>query len=210
MQIEKLSDNWLFERHSKQTIREWLRQLRYFYFKRAWGGHAGDGDEFQVAFSFTDRQDLINKVAQLGLTLNTIPDDFPRPVKGQSYPADEYNKFKNEIRQFTDLEQPGHTIIFGHKVFIWVHDNSIQINISGTRDDNCYEVTEDDFKVCIDIEKQFDNLDWQKYLDQSLEKSVCCISQTKYPELFGEETTVPNSSLPKAGLTWWHKLFGSE
>ena len=32
MQIEKLSDNWLFERHSKQTIREWLKQLHYFYF----------------------------------------------------------------------------------------------------------------------------------------------------------------------------------
>lgn len=210
MQIEKLSDNWLFELHSKQTIREWLSQLRYFYFKRAWGGHANDGDEFQVAFSFTDRQDLINKVGQLGLTLNTIPDDFPRPVKGQSYTADEYTKFKIEIRQFTDLEQPGHKIIFGQKVFIWVHDNSIRISISGTRDDNRYEVTEDDFKVCVDLENQFDNLDWQKYLDKSLEKSVCCISQTKYPELYGEETIVPNSTLPKVGRSLWQKLFGSK
>ena len=42
MQIDKLSDNCLFERHSKPTIREWLRQLRYFYFKRAWGGHANE------------------------------------------------------------------------------------------------------------------------------------------------------------------------
>lgn len=210
MQIEKLSDNWLFERHSKHTIREWLGHLRYFYLKRAWGGHANDGDEFQVAFSFTDRQDLINKIGQLGLTLSLIPDDFPRPIIGQSYPADEFNKFKNEIRQFTDLEQPGHTIIFGYKVFIWVHDNTIRISISGTRDDNRYEVSEEDFKVCIDLEKQFDNLDWQKYLDKSLEESVCCISQTKYPELYGEETTVPNNSLPKAGRTWWQKLFGSE
>jgi|LakMenEpi03Aug12_release.lakeMendotaPanAssembly.Ray.scaffolds.fasta_scaffold11422_2 hypothetical protein len=210
MQIEKLSDNWLFERHSKQTIREWLRQLRYFYFKRAWGGHANDGDEFQVAFAFTDRQDLLNKIGQLGLTLNTIPDDFPRPIIGKPYPADEYNKFKNEIKQFTGLEQPGHSVIFGHKAFVWVNDNSIQITISGTRDDNRYEVTGDDLNVCIELEKQFDNLVWQKIIDKSLEKSVCCISQTKYPELYGEETTVPNSTLPKAGRTWLQKLFGSE
>lgn len=59
MQIERLSDKWLFEQHAKSTIRAWIRQLRYFYFKRAWGGHANDGDEFQVAFTYTDRQDLI-------------------------------------------------------------------------------------------------------------------------------------------------------
>ena len=186
MQIDKLSDNWLFERHSKQTIKEWFRHLSYFYFKRAWGGHANDGDEFQVAFSFLDRQDLINKIGKLGLTLNIIPDDFPRPVIGQFYPAEEYNKFKNEIELFTDLEQPGHSIIFGHKVFIWVFENSIRITISGTRDDNRYEVTEDDLKVCIELEKRFDNLGWQKVIDKSLEKSVCCISLTKYPELYVE------------------------
>lgn len=193
MQIEQLSDNWLFQRHSERIISAWLRQLRYFYFKRAWGGHANDGDEFQVAFSFTDRQDLINKIGQLGLTLNTIPDDFPRPVPGQSYPADEFHHFKNEIKYFPDLEQPGHSVIFGHKVFIWVHDNSIHITISGTRDDNRYEVTEDDLKVGIELEKHFDNLGWHNIIDKSLEKSVCCISQAKYPALYGEETTVPDS-----------------
>ena len=210
MQIEKLSDNWLFERHSRQTIREWLGQLRYFYYKRAWGGHANDGDEFQVAFLFTDKEDLLNKIGQLGLTLNVIPNDSKRPIIGQPYPADEYNKFKNEIKQFTDLEQPGKTIIFGKKVFIWILNNSIQIIISGTRDGNRYEVTEDDLNVCIELEKQFDNLSWQTIIDKSLEKSVCCISQTKYPELYKEETTVPNSSLPKAGRSWWQKLFGSK
>ena len=210
MQIEKLSDNWLFERHSRQTIREWLGQLRYFYYKRAWGGHANDGDEFQVAFLFTDKEDLLNKIGQLGLTLNVIPNDSKRPIIGLPYPADEYNKFKNEIKQFTDLEQPGKTIIFGKKVFIWILNNSIQIIISGTRDGNRYEVTEDDLNVCIELEKQFDNLGWQTIIDKSLEKSVCCISQTKYPELYKEETTVPNSSLPKAGRSWWQKLFGSE
>jgi hypothetical protein len=210
MQIEKLPDSWLFELHSKQTIRAWVRQLRYFYYKRAWGGHANDGDEFQVAFSYSDRQDLINKIGQLGLILNTIPDDFPRPVKHQPYTAEEFNKFKIGIEQFTDLEQPGHSMIFGFKAHIWVRQNSFLITISGTRDDNFYEVTEDDLKVCIELEKQFVHLGWHKYLDKSLEKSVCCISQTKYPELYGEEMIEPNSAVPKTGRSWWQKLFGSE
>jgi hypothetical protein len=183
MEIDKLSDNWLFEQHSKHTIKEWLRQLRYFYFKRAWGGHANDGDEFQVAFSYSDRQDLISKFGQLGLKVNTIPADFPKPVIGQPYPASEFKKFKNEIKGYPDLEQPGHSIIFGYKVFIWVYDNSINITVSGTKDDNHYEVTDADFKVCLELEKRFDNLGWQNIIDKSLERNVCCISQTKYPEL---------------------------
>lgn len=186
MPIDKLSDNWLFERHAKQTISAWLRQLRYFYFKRAWGGHANDGDEFQVAFSFADRQDLENKLGQLGLTLNTIPDNFSGP-----YPADEFGKFKNEIKKFPDLAQPGHSIIFGCTVFIWVHNNSINITVSGTKDGNRYEVTENDFKICLELEKHFDSLGWQKIMDNSLEKSVCCISRAKYPELYEEKTTGP-------------------
>lgn len=185
MQIDKLSDKWLFERHAKQTIRAWLRQLRYFYFKRAWGGQANDGDEFQTAFLFTDKPDLIHKLGQLGLTLNTIPDNFPAPVIGQPNTADEFEKFKNKIKKFPDLAQPGHSTIFGYKVFIWVHDNSIHITLSGTKDNNHYEVTEEDFKICLELEKHFDRLGWLAIIDQSLEKSVCCISQAKYPELYG-------------------------
>ena len=184
MQIDKLSDSWLFERHSKTEIKNWLSQLNYFYFKRAWGGHAGDGDEFQVAFTFSDKTDLINKIEQLGLKLNSIPKDIEKPKAGQSYTTEDYKKFKNPINVFPDLEQPGHSIIFGQKVHIWVYEKSFHITVSGTKDQNLYEVTEDDFKVCLEIEKQFEKLNWKKNLDKSLENNVCCISRTKYPELF--------------------------
>lgn len=184
MQTEKLSDIWLFELHSKLKIKEWLKEFRYFYYKRAWGGHAGDGDEFQVAFLFTGLQDLKDKMGQLGFTLNTIPSDFPRPVMGQAYTAEEYNKFKNKIPAFDGFEQPGHILIFGHKAFIWVQSGSIHITVSGTRDGNRYEVSGDDFKVCVELEKHFDSLGFQKIVDRSLEESVCCISQTRYPELY--------------------------
>jgi len=184
MQIDKLSDNWLYKKHSKQTISEWLRQLRYFYFKRAWGGHANDGDEFQVAFIFSDRDDLVYKMQLLGITLNIIPDDFPKPIIGKSYTMAEFEKFKSEIERFPNLEQPGHSTIFGRKVFIRIFENSIKISIAGTKDNNRYEVTNEDFLVCLELETQFDNLGWQNIIDKSLEKSVCCVSQSKYPELY--------------------------
>jgi hypothetical protein len=184
MHLEKLSDKWLFARHSRQTIREWLRQLRYFYFIRAWGGHANDGDKFHVAFIYNDREDLIYKIEQLGLTLKSIPGDFPSPANGQSHSMHKNYTLKNEIKQYTYLEQPGDSIIFGHKVFVWVHENSIHITISGTEDNNRYEVTEADMKICIELEKHFDNLGWEKIIDTSLEKSVCCISKKKYLELY--------------------------
>jgi len=186
MQVDKLSENWLFEKHSKETIKEWLRQLRYFYFQRAWGGQANDGDAFQVAFIFFDRNDLVNKIKLLGLNLNIIPDNFPRPIIGQSYTAAEFEKFKHVVKRFPDLEQPGYSTIFGHKVFIWIYENSIKISIAGTKDNNRYNVDKEDFNVCLELEKYFDNFGWLNIIDKSVERSACCISQSKYPELFGE------------------------
>ncbi len=192
MEIDKLTDNRLFERHSKPTVKEWLRQLDYFYFIRAWGGHANDGDAFKVEFVYSDRLDLINKLGQIGITLNIIPDDFPRPIIGQSYPSAEFEKFKTEIKNQKNLEQPSHSIIFGHKAFIWVSANTFRIEIAGTKDNNLYEVTEEDFQVCIGLEKQFQKLGWHQLVDKTIEQNICCISKTKYPELFGEETTAHN------------------
>jgi hypothetical protein len=207
MQIDKLSDTWLFQQHSRQTVKEWLRQFHYFYFTRAWGGHANDGDTFKVGFLYTDKQDLISKLGQLSVTLNTIPDDFPRPKLGHSYPSEEFEKFKNEIKQFKTLEQPGHSIIFGHKAFIWISDTTIEISISGTKDSNPYYVSEDDFKVCLNLEKEFDKLDWLELIDKKMEQNVCCISMVKYPELYKQETTKHNETSPEVKQSFWKKLF---
>ena len=184
MQIDKLSEAWLFEGHSKSEIMNWIKQLEYFYFQRDWGGFANDGDMFVSAITFSDKIDLINKMEQLGLKLNSFPIDIDKPKAGQSYTTEEYKKFKNPINVFPDLEQPGNSIIFGQKVHIWVYEKSFHITVSGTKDQNLYEVSEDDFKVCLEIEKQFEKLNWKTNLDKSLENNVCCISRAKYPELF--------------------------
>ena len=184
MKIEKLQDGWLFQRHSKQALSEWVTQLRYFYFVRAWGGHANDGDSFKAAFNYEGRQDLIAKLDQLGATLDIIPDNFPRPVIGQPYPYEEFQKFKSEIRGNEDLEQPGHKAIFGYMVFIWVGENVIEISVSGTKDGNRYEVSSADFDACLNLEEHFDSLGWIRFLDKTMEQHVCCVSASKYPELF--------------------------
>ena len=65
MKPDKLSDNWLFQQHSKKTIAGWVEQLQYFSFTRAWGAYANDGDAFRVAFAYTDKQDLIDKLCSI-------------------------------------------------------------------------------------------------------------------------------------------------
>lgn len=65
-----------------------------------------------------------------------------------------------DITGNSDLEQPGHTEIFGHKVFMWVSEHHIEISVSGTKDGNLYDVSEADLEVCLELEKQFEVLGW--------------------------------------------------
>jgi len=184
MNIEKISDNWLFENHSKQTIKEWLKRLKYFYFIRACGGQTNDFDAFRLDILYSDKQDLIEKLGQLGITLNTIQDNFPRPVDGKQYTLTEFENFKDEISRFRNLEQPKKKRIFGYHSFVWITDSTIQISISGTNDKNPSGVAEANFQVCVDLERQFNRLKWQNFKDKRIEENICCISKTRYPELY--------------------------
>ena len=109
MQIDKLSPEWVFQQHARPVVKRWLSQLQYFYFMRAWGGHANDGDSFKTAFLFSGRNGLAAIMEQLGIKLNTIPANYPEPVLGKSYSPDEFSIFKHRIATFNDLEQPGYT-----------------------------------------------------------------------------------------------------
>ena len=150
MQADKLSSDWLFRRHPEQTVKGWLRQLRYFYFVRAWGGHANDADAFEVGFLFNDRQDMMHKLAQLGFT----------------------------------TDKPGRSILFGYSAYVSVFGSTIKITVADTKRDTPYEVSDYDFQVCLALEKEFDKLGWQPIIDRKIEESICCISRTKYPELY--------------------------
>ncbi len=181
MGTDRLSDAWLFREHSKGTVMRWVNSLHYFHFKRAWGGHANDGDEFEARFSYSNEEDLLEMMDKLGIQLNNLPEYLPQPIPGKAYSPEEYAEFKNSIKRFTHLVQPGHSIVAGHKVFVWVYDDVFSIAVIDTTDP--YHVSERNYEACLELEKYFDLTGFSEFLDKT-EKNACYISKQKYPELF--------------------------
>ena len=184
MDIQRLSDSWLFERHSEEEIRRWVNNLRYSYFKRAWGGHANDGDEFTLTLTYKDRDDLLNILKRLDIKLSSIPKDHPKPVPGKPYTHDEYSVFKSEIKDFPEYEQPKHVDINGTKCFCWIEKGNIKFTFSGGRDGDSYEVSETDFENCKNLEQLITDKGLTDKVSRDSENSVTYISRTRYWDLF--------------------------
>ena len=123
MQIEKFSDKWLFQDHSKREIKHWIHNLKYFHFFRAWGGHNNDSDKFEVTINFYSKEDLLEKLNRLGVIINFVSDNTPQPLVGVSYPSTEYWKFKSLVRQFPEMEQPGKGTINNLPCSIYIGEN---------------------------------------------------------------------------------------
>jgi len=180
--IDKLSDSWICETHSKAMISNWVNNLKYFYYKRAWGGHANDGDEFIAHIDFENDDDLMSKLIALGIEIKKIPNDFPRPIVGKTYAGDEYSKFKPEIAKLK-IEQPCHTSIFGVKCFVYV-SRGIEIKISGGLDGNLYEVSDVDFENCKLLESGFEKAGIKPYRDSMYESNILYISKLLYSDYY--------------------------
>jgi hypothetical protein len=155
---EKLSPDWLFQRHPEPVVRRWVQGLRYFHFTRAWGGQANDGDSFEVRFPIRDWNDLRAKLADLKV-----------PLSG---------------RGLDDFEQPSWCIVTGRSVFVYVEGGSLLLAVSGAADGDRYEVSEEDFRACQEIERLLERLPWAQQQDGRCEANMCCISRERYPELF--------------------------
>jgi hypothetical protein len=65
--MQKLPNDRLFQRHSKEQIINWVNTLRHSYFIRAWGGHANDEDSFRLALTFTSQEDLQHIINTLSI-----------------------------------------------------------------------------------------------------------------------------------------------
>ena len=182
--IEKFRDEWLFQEHTIHEIKNWIKQLNYFYFIRAWGGMNNDGDRFEVKFSYESKNDLLELAEKLGVILNILPENTPKPIPGVSYPASEFWEFKRQIRRFPDLEQPGTKMINLLPCHIYIDDNSFQISVSGNADGNSYAVTYKDFEICKRLEVFFGELNLISRKDFTIEDDAGCVSYRRYPELF--------------------------
>lgn len=184
MNLDKISDDRLFQNNTKAEIQHWCRHLQYFHYMRARGGHNCEGDSFSVYLKYAGFQDFKDKLSLLGVSLNRLAEGFIAFDPMQSYTIDDLDKLKTTILQFPDWEQPQYVEIFGYKVHIWVMNNRFEISVSGSKDGQTYKVSETDFDVCLALEKQFDQLGWKSLLDKEIEQHIHCISKDKYPELY--------------------------
>lgn len=184
MNTEKLSYNYLFEKHQKGVIKRWNKTMNYGYFKRAWGGHANDGDEFGIWLQYKNRTELFEILNALGIDLKTIPKNHLNTILGKPYSSTEFEKFKNVIKDYPEFEQPLNIKINSVPCFTWIENGKISMTFSGAKDGNKYEVGEEDFENCLKIEKIITDKDLKKYVSTDYENWVTHISKKNYPDLF--------------------------
>lgn len=184
MNLDKISEERLFADNSKEEIMKWCNSLHYFHYMRDRGGHNCEGNSFCAYFKFKDREDLINKLSLIGIKLKPLEaGDIPfDPTK--SYSFEELDRLKVTTVQFKDLEQPQYTSIFGNKVHVCILENKIEIAVSGTKDGKTYLVSDEDYKVCLQLEAEFNKLAWSTIIDEDIKQQIHCISKETYPELY--------------------------
>lgn len=184
MNLDKISEERLFENNTKEEVTSWCRQLRYFHYMRARGGHHCEGDSFCVYFKYDTREDLISKLSLLGIEIRELQEEEIAFDPSESYSIDDLDKLKITISEYKDLIQPQNVEIYGNTAHIWVIKDRFEISISGYKDNQIYKVSDADFKICLLLEKDFDHLGWESILDNDIKSQMHCISKEKYPELF--------------------------
>lgn len=132
-------ERYLFSSHSQTELVSWARSLEFFRFCRAYGGHANDGDRLLVAVRIESELDLVAVFDQLGIGVQRLPEDNPRPLPGVQYSAAEFGKFVSRIQQFPSIGQPGAVRLAGAAVWGWVHAGRLDLEIRDA--DNPYDVS---------------------------------------------------------------------
>ncbi|GAA3470729.1 hypothetical protein [Nonomuraea roseola] len=136
-------DRWhdyLHERHSPGLLRAWARSLTYFRFCRAYGGHSNDGDRLLVRLRVETESDLPAVMSALGLPIERLPPDDPRPVAGMAYTAAEFGGFRLPMPRFPHVRQPGAVRIAGAAAHVWADTGSLTLSVNDRRD--VYSVTD--------------------------------------------------------------------
>jgi hypothetical protein len=130
------SQSHLFWINSKDEIKHWIKNLNFFIFNRAFGGHANDPDEFITAIRYDSVDDLRHISKLLQINLDDLNEEALRNI---------------ELKIFSNYEKIGHQNIIGFNWFIYLSDNHMMI-----KPRNCepYCVCEIDFNAC----KKFEDL----------------------------------------------------
>lgn len=188
MQIDKHAKiNQLISFHGFDTLKKWVENLEIFYFYKSAGGLGDDnGEDFRTPIPYSDLNDLIKKLGQIGIKLKEIPPNSPKPEKGKSYTSEEYRVFKRPINEEINYEQPGHSILFSIKCFIWIEKKYFIIKVSGNGDEyhrNKWLVDDSDYEFCKSLDIALKGINWDKYVKRDLESDKRYISKNEYGEL---------------------------
>lgn len=184
MNLDKISEERLFQHNSKEEIVRWSKDLHYFHYLRARGGHNCEGDSFCAYFKYDGLTDLKAKLAAIGVELNRVEEEGVAFDPFKSYSLDDLDNLKITISEFPAYEQPQHVEIFGSKIHLWIFPGRFEISVSGSKGGQIYKVSEEDYQVCRQLEEQFDGLEWKKIVDEDIKNYPHCISPVRYPELF--------------------------
>jgi hypothetical protein len=79
--------------------------------------------------------------------------------------------------------KPGPTSVFGRTIFLQFNPLAIEISVSGSKDGNYYEVSDEDFKTCMELEQSFEKLNLGQFISRK-QNNICLITPDRYPELW--------------------------
>jgi hypothetical protein len=172
-----LWERYLFEQHSRETLRSWARKLTIFRYVRAYGGHANDGDSLNVAFQYESEAQLLGFFRAVDLVPVIYPALPPQPEPGKPYPADEFAAFPSIIPGTRWVKQPGHCILFGVRAFVWCERDRITVSV-----DSAYDVTEEDVENAVRLEPHLKGLPLER-IEPPVDNKHC-VCPKYHPELF--------------------------
>ncbi|MGW6500846.1 hypothetical protein [Nonomuraea angiospora] len=126
--------DYLYERHPPARLHAWARELAYFRFCRAYGGHANDGDQLLAGLRVETQDDLVRTLSALGVPVTWLAPDAPRPASGVAYTAAEFARFPAVMPRFPGIGQPGHVEIAGQRAHVWSHGDRLDVSVTDTVD----------------------------------------------------------------------------
>ena len=137
---------------SQKTADQWNRQLRYFRFYFAHGGHANDMDMLSAGIRFAPTETgLLEVFACMGIELQRIPASMPRREVGRTYNSDDRDKYADPIRAYPAFACPAFVSIEGMPAHLDVAADRIRIAISGARGDH-WVIDDKDFRNALALE----------------------------------------------------------
>ncbi|WP_214322584.1 hypothetical protein [Nonomuraea sediminis] len=126
---------YLYESHPPDRLRAWARELGFFRFCRAYGGHANDGDHLLVSLRVETENDLLRTFSVLDVPVKRLLPGQPRPVPGVAY-----SRFPVPMPRFPEIGQPGYVEIAGQRAHLWSHGERLNVSVADAVDH--YSVTD--------------------------------------------------------------------